>query len=300
MTEKIISLRKLILAFMVCACCATFTSAQATRTWVSGVGDDANPCSRTAPCKTFAGAISKTAAGGEISVLDPAGFGAVTITKAITISGDGSLAGILNAGTNGIIVNAGANDVIIIRNLSLLGFGTGLNGIRFLAGNQLIVENTTISGNTGHGIDVALGAAGKLTVLDTSIRDCGGAGINVASGGTPAVSADKVRIQNCATGLDLANGNATISQSTLSHITNQALRSTASGAVINAENCTLTNNGTGVNVTTGGAIIRLSNCVVMNNTTGIAITGGTVASFGNNKITGNTTNGTPNSFAIQQ
>jgi len=68
---------------------ATSAQAQATRTWVSGVGDDANPCSRTAPCKTFAGAISKTAAGGEISVLDPGGFGAVTITKSITINGDG-------------------------------------------------------------------------------------------------------------------------------------------------------------------------------------------------------------------
>src|SRR2546421_7915819 len=80
--------------------CSTMAQAQATRTWVSGVGDDANPCSRTAPCKTFAGAISKTAAGGEISVLDPGGFGAVTITKAITIDGEGTLAGILNATVN--------------------------------------------------------------------------------------------------------------------------------------------------------------------------------------------------------
>src|SRR5690242_21687894 len=91
---------------------AAVSNAQATRTWVSGVGDDANPCGRTAPCKTFAGAISKTAAAGEISVLDPGGFGAVTITKAITINGDGTLAGILAAGVNGIIVNAGANDVV--------------------------------------------------------------------------------------------------------------------------------------------------------------------------------------------
>src|SRR5438477_8904970 len=83
--------------------------AQATRTWVSGVGDHANPCSRTAPCKTFAGAISKTAAGGEIDALDPGGFGAVTITKAIKIDGGGSLAGVLVSGTNGIIVNAGAS-----------------------------------------------------------------------------------------------------------------------------------------------------------------------------------------------
>ena len=80
--------------------------AQATRTWVSGVGDDVNPCSRTAPCKTFAGAISKTAANGEISVLDPGGFGAVTITKSITLNGEGTLAGILNAGTNGVIVSS--------------------------------------------------------------------------------------------------------------------------------------------------------------------------------------------------
>src|SRR3954452_3521594 len=82
--------------------------AQATRTWVSGVGDDANPCSRTAPCKTFAGAISKTADKGEISVLDPGGFGAVTITKGITINGEGTLAGILNAGSPAAIT---VNDV---------------------------------------------------------------------------------------------------------------------------------------------------------------------------------------------
>src|SRR6266702_7508405 len=98
--------------------------AQATRTWVSGVGDDANPCSRTAPCKTFAGAISKTAAGGEIDVLDPGGFGAVTITKAITLDGGGGqVASIVVAGTNGINVAAGVNDIIVLRNLSINGVG---------------------------------------------------------------------------------------------------------------------------------------------------------------------------------
>src|SRR5215207_121317 len=117
---------------------ATAAQAQATRTWVSGVGDDVNPCSRTAPCKTYAGAISKTAAGGEISTLDPGGFGAVTITKSITINGDGTLAGILASNTNGVIVNAGVNDVVVLRNLSINGVGNGLNGIRMLAGKQLI------------------------------------------------------------------------------------------------------------------------------------------------------------------
>src|SRR5436853_5635877 len=129
----------LLAVSIVCLMCSTLANAQATRTWVSGVGDDANPCSRTAPCKTFAGAISKTAAGGEISVLDPGGFGAVTITKSITIDGDGTLAGILASLTNGIIVNAGVNDKVVIRNVSLNGVGNGINGIRFLAGNQLSV-----------------------------------------------------------------------------------------------------------------------------------------------------------------
>src|SRR5512145_1944192 len=113
--------------------------AQASRTWVSGVGDDANPCSRTAPCKTFAGAISKTAAGGEISVLDPGGFGAVTITKSITIASEGGSGegGILSPGVNGITINAGANDVVTIRGLAIHGGGSpspGLNGVRFIAG----------------------------------------------------------------------------------------------------------------------------------------------------------------------
>ncbi len=94
-----------VVGFVVLWSCVSSAQAQATRTWVSGVGDDANPCSRTAPCKTFAGAISKTADGGEINVLDAGGFGAVTITKSITIDGGGSFASILASGTSGVIIN---------------------------------------------------------------------------------------------------------------------------------------------------------------------------------------------------
>src|SRR5580700_3145981 len=120
-------------------------NAQATRTWVSGVGDDANPCSRTAPCKTFAGAISKTATGGEIDALDPGGFGAVTITKAITIDGGGGQVGsVLVAGTNGIVVAAPSTDVVNLRNLSIDGIGLGLNGINFMSGKALHIEHCSI------------------------------------------------------------------------------------------------------------------------------------------------------------
>src|SRR6185312_8723505 len=116
------------IVFMIFASAGS-ANAQATRTWVSGVGDDANPCSRTAPCKTFAGAISKTAAGGEINVLDPGGFGAVTITKSITISSEGIEAGVLVSGTNGIVVNVAATDVVVLRGLDFEGLGSGLNGV---------------------------------------------------------------------------------------------------------------------------------------------------------------------------
>src|SRR5438309_3642335 len=145
---------------------------QASRTWVSGVGDDVNPCSRTAPCKPFAGAISKTAAGGEIDALDPAGYGAVTITKAITIDGGGGqVASVLVSGTNGIVVQAGPSDVVILRNLRFNGIGTGINGIRFLSGAALIVDKCEIFGFTTNGVDIALGASAQAYVTQTNIQN---------------------------------------------------------------------------------------------------------------------------------
>src|SRR5262249_6797263 len=115
--------------------------AQASRTWVSGVGSDANPCSRTAPCQTFAGAISKTATGGEINCLDPGGFGAVTITKSIIISCEVGTAGVLVSGTNGIVVSVGASDIVYLRGLDFEGVGTGLSGINFIGAGVLHVQH---------------------------------------------------------------------------------------------------------------------------------------------------------------
>ncbi|MDQ3652560.1 MAG: hypothetical protein M3458_20255 [Acidobacteriota bacterium] len=162
---------------------ASLAQAQATRTWVSGVGDDVNPCSRTAPCKTCAGAISKTAAHGEISTLDPGGFGAVTITKSMTIEGTTGqgYGSILASLTNGVIVNdsltASPNTIIVtLRNLSINGAGNGTNGIRFLSGKAVPVENCQIfgfKGGTGHGIDMRISATAsnaQLTVRDSVIR----------------------------------------------------------------------------------------------------------------------------------
>src|ERR1700736_6161488 len=143
-------------ALAICFCATTSQAqAQATRTWVSGLGDDANPCSRTAPCKTFPGAYSKTAAGGEIDALDPGGFGTITIGKSITIDGGGGQVASILAGTGvaGVIVNAGAGDRVTLRNIRISGVGVGSTGINFLQANILDVQNCTIENFTNLGID---------------------------------------------------------------------------------------------------------------------------------------------------
>ena len=137
------------LSFLLIA--AASAQAQPKQTWVSGFGDDFNPCSRTAPCQTFAAAISRTAPGGEISALDPGDFGAVVITKSITINGN-SIAGILADFTNGVIVNAASTDVVILRGLSINGAGTGLTGIRYLVGAKVVIEHCSIYGFTDFGV----------------------------------------------------------------------------------------------------------------------------------------------------
>lgn len=174
-------LRTLLLLTIGTVMWASVAQAQATRTWVSGVGDDVNPCSRTAPCKTFAGAISKTAAGGEISVLDPGGFGPVTVTKSITLSGDGTLASILVTGQSAITINDSnavpQSAVVTIRNLSLFGTaltssGPGLVGINLVSGAALIVDRVTISGFQT-GIATTMGNAAVINATITQNTDFG-------------------------------------------------------------------------------------------------------------------------------
>ena len=166
--------------------------AQATRTWVSGVGDDANPCSRTAPCKTFAGAISKTAAAGEINVLDPGGFGAVTITKSISIRADHVEAGVLVSGTNGIVVSVASTDRVLLEGLDIEGLGTGINGVHIIGGGTTNIINCAIRHFTGNGVNLVGTAGAAVLVQDSIITDNNG-GINVAGAGGVANSATLVR-----------------------------------------------------------------------------------------------------------
>jgi hypothetical protein len=169
-------------------------NAQATRTWVSGVGDDANPCSRTAPCKTFAGAISKTAGGGEINVLDPGGFGGVTINKSITISSSGFEAGVLVSGTPGITVVAGATDTVVLEGLDIEGLGTGTNGVNFVSGALLVINKCKIHKFATNAVLVQSSTAGARTVINQSLILSNGTSGNANTGGVDVTGSNNVNL----------------------------------------------------------------------------------------------------------
>ncbi|HEV7475259.1 MAG TPA: hypothetical protein VGN90_14495 [Pyrinomonadaceae bacterium] len=282
------------------------TTPAATRTWVSGVGDDINPCSRTAPCKTYAGAISKTDKDGEISTLDPGGFGTVTITKSITINGGGGGSGygsILASGLTGIIINiTDAADVrksVRLDWLNINGASTGTDGVRMIAGNALHVENCLIDGFTSDGIELAYTAANLATVLsvhNTTIRNCVATGIrtNAFSGGRITAAISDVYITKCGIGINQVNGTfSSIHDSMIASCTTgiQTAEPTA-GSVANIDSVTIANNsGTGVNVV-GTSRARIARCNIFQNGTSLA-PAASVDSGGNNNIVGNATNTAP-------
>jgi hypothetical protein len=271
--------------------------AQATRTWVSGVGDDANPCSRTAPCKTFAGAISKTAPFGEIDCLDPGGFGAVTITKSITLNcgdGDGGYSGsVLVNGTNGIVISAAGTDRVTLRNIGFQGLqNLGLAAILFNSGAYLHVQSVEIIGFQ-NGISVNNGGFNITTVRNSVISDSSMAGANIVCPGFCAFTLDNVQVSNAATGVHAgANATVSIQRSTLigpTSGTSTGVLADAANSIANLDNCTVGFWTTGVNAPTGGNA-HVSNSTILNNGTGVNNNVGTT-SPGTNRFFNNTVNG---------
>jgi hypothetical protein len=286
--------------------------AQAFRTFVSGGGDDANPCSRTAPCKTFAGAISKTQVNGEINCLDPGGFGALTITKSITVDCHEVFASILNAGTNGINIafdSFGAADVrktVRLRNINFNGVDTGLNGIRITGGGVItagvvIIEDCLIDGNfagNARGISEERVGGGELYVSNSTVRNTGQIGILIvpAGGGVAGqridAAFDNVRVQNATFGMVIGNNvKAMINRSVFTGNSQAGILVGGGLAPIeaNISNTVSSNNGIGVQNSGGTVTIRLANNDISFN--GTALSGAT-QSFGNNRLLGNTSAGT--------
>ncbi len=275
-------------------------NAQASRTRVSGVGDDANPCSRTAPCKTFAGAISKTARGGEISVLDPGGFGNVTITKSITINGTpgagyGSI--LVPAASTGVIINitdpADTLRTVRLNWLDINGAGTAANGIKILntglANSIVVVENSVLDGFTNRGISDERASGGKLFVLNTTIRNTVAAGvIAIPSAGSTKIdsSIDQVRAYNTGIGFRVGSGGRMMVSNSVASGGNAEIVADA-GSEMSVTHSVISNNTTGILL--NGGTIRLAHSDVAFNTTGIV---GTVNSFTNNRFVSNGAGGT--------
>ncbi|MDQ6940979.1 MAG: right-handed parallel beta-helix repeat-containing protein [Candidatus Eremiobacteraeota bacterium] len=274
----------------------TAANAQATRTWVSGTGDDVNPCSRTAPCKTFAGAVSKTAAGGEIDAIDPGGFGTLTITKAITIDGGGGqVASVLASGTYGFQVSAGASDIVTLRNLRIVGTvqysSPGITGIKWNTGGVLNVDSCVIQGFTSFGIDFEPASAGVLNVRNSIIQDATAGGLVASTTtGINRVNVERTEFFN--------NGGFGVKAGTLSRVqvSDSMIAGTGSGdgALVNAgglglERVTISGGaGNGVHATNTGTA-WISNVTVTNNIgAGLVVdTGGVINSFLQNRIANN-------------
>lgn len=300
---------------------ATPASAQATRTWISGVGDDANPCSRTAPCKTWAGAISKTASGGEIDCLDPGGFGSVTITKSITLDcAEGGMAGgILNSGVSGVIINdpnGGTTPTIkvVLRNLNINGAGTtvGTYAVRFLSGKSLMLQNVNINNQGTGGVPAvsfepsAASVGAKLVMSNVNISNTAsqdptlGNAVQLQSVGGVAVTGvlDHVTVTDSAFAIDAEDGaTVTVINSNLSNSFRGVHANSASvtGAVVNLDGVTIANNSNFGIAAVGTAKVRMANTAMYNNVGGLKIAPtAAILSFGNNRIGANGGNGGAN------
>ncbi len=269
--------------------------ADASRTWVSGAGDDANTaanCSRTAPCKTFAAAISVTTAGGEINCLDPGGFGGLIIRKAITISCEAGTAGVLVSSGPAIVINATATDVVTLRGLDIDGQRTGGVGIDIGVVGAVHVEKCTLRNfrapSGAAGINTETNSTTEfLSVVDTVISD-NSIGIKLVSAGGYKVASLKnvVIIGSTADGLQLASGNtyANVTDSIISGNGGSAVATLASNTTANIERSTITNNATGLNAAASASIIRISGNGIYNNTNGVLIAqGATIQSDGTNR-----------------
>ena len=261
--------------------------AQATRTWVSGTGDDANPCSRTAPCKTWAGAFTKTAVNGTIDALDPGGFGGITINRSVTLDGGGTVASILVAsGANAVVVNAPAGSSVILRNLAIEGVGSGNIGVNVLAVGTLRIDNSRIYGFASHGINFSPATSpARMIVNDTSINNNGGNGVLVSEG-TLGAGGNRVTLRN-----DKIDSNG------INGVDLQGTAATGFSSAVNAFNSAISDNaGAGILSNGVSATARISLDTISGNVNGLLATNsGKIISSGNNTISGNNTDGVPTS-----
>ena len=282
--------------------------AQNGRSFVSGHGSDAAACTLAAPCRTLAAAFAATNAGGEIDVLDPAGYGALTINKAISIVNDGvGTAGVIvPSGGIGITITAGTNDAVSLRGLSIEGAGVGLTGIQFNAGKSLTVENCVIRHVTADGIDFLPPGSSRLSVSNSVVADNSGTGIAIVPSGTgTTVTAvfNRIQVNNNAGsggGIRLDTTGAVFPGTVNAVVYDSIAQGNTTGPGFSATNFTFVgkpttmmifhsvaaDNSIGI-LGQNSAFIRVANSMVTGNATGWQTDNATVLSYGDNYIDGN-------------
>jgi hypothetical protein len=296
-------------ALFVAAFIATAPSAhaQATRTWVSGVGSDANPGSRTAPDKTFAGAYSLTADGGEIDALDPGGFGAITLSKAMTLDGCASHAGVLVSGTPGIVIDdTTPGDTIILRRLDIdgvsgigAGFG-GTTGVSIIAASNVVIEDCDIYGFTQYAVKVAPSANCNVVIKDCTFTNLGiGGVINAGTAGSVSISIRHTEISGTPIGIEASFGVTQVSDSEITNCSTYGLDS-ETGGTLTAEDCMVTNGATAVFADTNSKVRLADNDFLDNSVAGFAGPGTISTGGGNKKSNNGSIAGVPNATMVVQ
>jgi hypothetical protein len=266
------------------------------RTYVSGLGSDSNPCIVSSPCKTLQAALALTIAGGAIFVLDSANYGPVTINKAVTITSEGAMAGVLATTGVGLTISAGANDVVNLRGLDIDGGNSGSIGIQFNSGQSLNIQKSLVHNFTNSGISFTPSAASALFVSDTVVSHNANTGILVV-GGSSSLTGALSRVTASANGVGIfASGSSVSLAITDAVASNNNYGFGASSSTVMVRNSTASNNAVGIVADQTTAIIRVGQSTITGNGTGWQATnGGQVLSYGNNNVGGNTSNGTATS-----
>ena len=308
MRKPVLSLALLAIGWLLSAVSA---QAQPIRAYVALTGSDANPCTFASPCKSAQHAHDVVAAGGEVRLLDPGSYGLLTITKAISILGDGHGGIAAQNNNSAITISAGANDRINLRGLVLEGFGTGATGISFISGASLNIQDTIIRNFKFNGIAFITASAAELHVSQTLISDldpANGFAIEInAQPGSPGLNAflDHVTLKIGDVGLAVENQstgnlNVAISDSIISKYVYGVLVSPPTGPInVVVRNCTVTNNGTGILSQGSPTHVRVTKSTITANGTGLSsASSGSLISYGDNNIDGNTTDGAPTSTTL--
>jgi hypothetical protein len=296
---KITSLLAIAGALLACGLSAAPAHALNGRTWVSGHGTDSGACTLALPCKTFAFALTQTAAPGEIDVLDPGAFGKVTITSSISIVNDGVGVAAIGIGSgDAITINAGPSDSVHLRGLTIEGIGGASNGILFNTGGNLEIENCVIRGFANNGVLIAPTTSSSFSVSNTIASNTNsGFGIIVEPTGSAVVTGvlSKVTADNNSNGIFVEGGfttgalNVTIVDSEASNNSFVGVSADAltSATAVMARNVVASNNKTGL-AANNGAILLVAHSVVTGNGTGV-FSSGILDSYGDNNIDRNTT-----------